>query len=982
MRIARQFTETGQSPYTGVDFHFVSCIDSGADGQAPFEFPQHWPLESCEMLAHEYMCKSGMAARFIPVREQGVPAWLWRRIPDRKALAALPDGGDGGDGGFETSARQVFDRIAGAWTYTGWKCGYFDTEEDARVFFDEIRFMLCHRMAAPDGPQWRNTGLYWAYGVGRNFDAGCITDYRTGKVTRARAKHLPPSGAFIQGVAGDEAGVGGIFDLWQREARLLGAGLGTASNVSDVSGGSDQGLLRHIKVGDHAAYAVRGDTAKGPDRMITVDADHADAACFIQSKTVDRHRSAALLSGHRQLQRQAGAIRDACRQPRRKQLRKETRNSALRLALHGARAARIPDSYADSLVRLAAENTDQDLLAFDQEITAPVVDGAAAPGDARHVLRIPDRILGAPGGDVLWRRLGETAWSCGATGILFETEANRWNTCATSGAIRSSAAGADYLFLDDSGCGRASLNLPGFLKNGGEFDAEGFTAAVRLWTMALDIAVMMTALPTPRLATRNWEFRPLGLGMINLTGLLMGSGIAYDSDRGRGLCAAVAALMTGAAYAASAEMAEEMGCFPAFEANRASMQGVIGRHHCAAMALHPADTALDRAVRRTWDGALAAGEAGGFRNAQVTLISSARDTAMLMGHDGHGIEPDAAVARFERLPGGVYRKTIHPSVPLGLAALGYRSEQIDAIVTHVLGHGTLASAPGVNFESLRRRGFDHAALERVETALQSAPDIGMAFNPWVLGENFCTSMLGFRAEDLDDPEFNLLAGLGYSDAAIEAANSYCCGADTLEGAPHLAGEHVAVFDCSRPQRGKGGVSGRHLSVECRIRMMAAAQPFVSGAVGDGIRLPEAATVEDCRKAFRLAWRLGLKILIVDRDGAGTTAWESAAPAGRAAFTEASLATAAAQLAGELPEAAEIHGGLMIYPGGRAEGGAPRTEHGSNRQTNRQTNRTCSEGGEQDPARAAETSRRSSPDAARSTASVPSSADAVVEQRQV
>ena len=993
-------------------------------------FPSHWPDDACLTLAQDCFHKSGIAAHLTYVPEKDVPVWLWRRIPDRDSMASLPE--DVRMTG-ETSARQVFDRVAGAWTYAGWKCGYFDGEKDARTFFDEIRFMLCHRFAAPDASQLRSAGLYWAYGIAQRDDGGCITDYSTGTVVRATGEHLPLHGTFIQGVGGDIAGEGGIFDLWQREARVLSCGLDTASNVSNMAAGRG-GLRSHLHVGDAAADAVLAAGAPGGKRLVTVDAGHADAVGFAESKTADQYRRAALASGGRLLERQAGAIRDACRQPSPKRRAGPSRNPALRLALHGARAAQIPLAYADKLARLAAEGDGQGYLALDGGGAVGSRYPGAAERNTRHAVRMTDEVIVGSsktrtGADRLLHRVAEAAWSCGGAGILFESAANLWNTCAASGTIRSVAAGADFMFLDDSACGRASLNLATFVCGEDDrlFDTDGFTAAVRLWTVALDISVAASAMPTPRLAARNWDFRPLGLGIANLSGLLMSAGTPYNSADGRAMCATIAALLTGTAYAVSAEMAQEMGGFPAFGRNRDAMLAVIRRHRRAAKGRAPfeelccPDTALEKAARRAWDTAIAAGEVSGFRNAQVTLISRAGDGGMLTGCDGDGIEPQVAMTQFERLPGGGYRKVINPSVPDALRALGYDSDQIGEIVRYVLGHGTLKSAPGINHESLRRRGFDEEALERLEAALPTALDIRMAFNPWSLGETFCTRMLGFRAVDLEDDAFDMLAGLGFSNAGIEAADTYCCGADTLEGAPHLRPEHLAVFDCSYPQ---GAHGTRRLSTASRIAMLAAAQPFVSGAVGHRLALPGNASVGDCKAAFRLAWRLGLKILILDRDDAEPEAWETAALPGAAEFTEASVATAAALVAGDLPDSARVRGGFLIYDGDLAdpgptarrhvagsEKGAPPADDG--RQSNQPAlspgmsqalaiasatralasrdaaesgaspnNRTCSDGGEEKTATAAETSRRSSQDAARSAASVPSSADAVVEQRQV
>ncbi|MHA1108825.1 MAG: hypothetical protein ACTSQV_06885, partial [Alphaproteobacteria bacterium] len=757
-------------------------------------------------------------------------------------------------------------------------------------------------------------------------------------------------------------------------------------------------------------------------------ADHAQACAFAESAIAEQRQRAALASGAGLVERQAAAIRNSCRPTTGRKKTGRSRNPALLLAMHGARAAKIPEGYARDLARLAAEDNGDGFLALDGNgavgtgfaTSASVIAGRRT----RRAVRMSDQHLAAAdseGSDTnhLLHRLAEAAWLSGGTGIMFDSAANSWNTCKASGAVRSPAAGADFIFLDDSACPRASIDLAAFAGGGTArnplFDTFGFAAATVLWTIALDISVMNTAMPTMRLAARSWEFRPLGLGADNLAGMLMSCGIAYDSAEGRAMCAAIMALMTATAYAASAGMARELGPFPGFERNRDHMLGVIRRHRQAATGRQQVETppcpdaALEQAARHAWDRALALGEKSGFRNAQATLLSGARADTQLAGHHAAGIEPGAAVTRYERLPGGGFRKTINRPAAHALKALGYSTAQIDDILLYVLGHGSLESAPGINHESLRRRGFDGHALERMEATMPSALEIGMVFNPWNLGEKFCTHMLGFRTRDIDDPDFDILAGLGFSNAAIEAANTYCCGADTLEGAPHLKDEHLAVFDGA----GRTGRQGaRRVSTEARIRMMAAAQPLVSGGVGSGITVPEAASVGDCRAAFRLAWRLGLKILMVQREGAGIEAGDVAAPTARTEYDDASIATAAALVSGDLPEAARAKGGFLIYDGGLAkDDAAPRrvtpreaekpdpaaspgmsqalaiactaralADQEAARKAASSKNRTCSDGGKEQPAATAETSRRSSQDAARSAASVPSSADAVVKHR--
>jgi len=485
----------------------------------------------------------------------------------------------------------------------------------------------------------------------------------------------------------------------------------------------------------------------------------------------------------------------------------------------------------------------------------------------------------------LWDRIGYAAWASADPGLQFDTTINEWHTCPESGRINASNPCSEYNFLDDTACNLASLNLMVFRGADGRFDVAAFEHAVRLWTIVLEISVLMAQFPSKEIARRSYDFRTLGLGYANLGGLLMSMGIPYDSTAGRALGGAITALMTGASYAASAEMAGDPGlkpggAFPGFAKNREAMLRVIRNHRRAAhgesvgfealsvlpVALDAAncpDPALAAAARRRWDTALALGEKHGFRNAQATVLAPTGTIGLAMDCDTTGIEPDFALVKFKKLAGGGYFKIINRGVPQALKALGYGSAEIAAIERYALGHGTLAGAPAINHESLRERGFDDEALAAVEAALASAFDIKFAFNKWTLGEAFLIEGLGIAPGALDDPTFDLLAALGFARAEIEAANAYCCGAMTLEGAPCLKPEHLPVFDCASPC---GRTGRRALSVDSHIGMIAAVQPFVSGAISKTINMPNGATVEDCMDAYMLSWRLGLKATALYRDG--------------------------------------------------------------------------------------------------------------------
>ena len=513
-------------------------------------------------------------------------------------------------------------------------------------------------------------------------------------------------------------------------------------------------------------------------------------------------------------------------------------------------------------------------------VTNKFLETVRAGGEWRLYRRTDGAVAKTLPARALWEEIGYAAWACADPGIQFDTTINEWHTCPESGRINASNPCSEYMFLDDTACNLASLNLMSFMAEDGTFDTAAFEHAVRLWTIALEISVLMAQFPSQAIAQRSYEYRTLGLGFANIGGLLMARGLPYDSDAGRAICAAVSALMTGVAYATSAEMAEEMGAFPGFEKNRNGMLRVIRNHRCAAHGMANGyeglgtlpvpldddacpDAAVVAAARRAWDRTLQLGEAHGYRNAQATVIAPTGTIGLVMDCDTTGIEPDFALVKFKKLAGGGYFKIINRTVPAALRTLGYAEDQIDDIARYAVGHGTLDGAPGIDHAALKDRGFAEANLQMLESSLQSSFDIKFAFNKWTLGEDFCTRVLGLDAAAMDDVSFDMLAALGFSRKEVEAANAYCCGAMTLEGAPHLADEHLAVFDCANAC---GRTGRRYLTVESHIRMLAAAQPFISGAISKTINMPNGATVDDCKDAYMLSWRLGLKANALYRDG--------------------------------------------------------------------------------------------------------------------
>jgi len=915
MRIQRRFTERGQSPYTGIEFRESASEIKNPDGSVVFALerfsvPTHWSQVAADILAQKYFRKAGVAARLKRVEENSVPSWLWRAVPDMDALETLPENERFGS---ETDARQVFDRLAGTWTYWGWKGGYFSSEEDAEAFFDEMRFMLAKQMGAPNSPQWFNTGLHWAYGIDGPSQGHYYVDFETGvlKASDSAYEHPQPHACFIQSIEDDLVNENGIMDLWVREARLFKYGSGTGTNFSSLrgeneslsGGGKSSGLMSFLKIGDRAAGAIKsGGTTRRAAKMVVVDMDHPDIEAYINWKVLEEQKVAALVTGSKVLSDRLNAVlracvncdsdNDGCFDPK--------QNPALKREVKAARKAKVPDSMIRRIIQYARQGyTSLEIPIYDTDWDSEAYRTVAGQ-NSNNSVRVTDAFLKAveedgtwdlilrKGGGVgktvsareLWDQVGYAAWSCADPGIQFHTTINDWHTCPSAGPINASNPCSEYMFLDDTACNLASLNLMAFRSKDGSFDVEGYEHAIRLWTVVLEIAVTMAQFPSRQIAQLSYEYRTLGLGYANIGGLLMASGIPYDSDEGRALGGALTAIMTGVSYATSAEMARELGAFPGFEANREHMLRVIRNHARASRgeqhgyedlstppvpldhASCPDPTLLTHAMR-AWDQALELGRQYGYRNAQATVIAPTGTIGLVMDCDTTGIEPDFALVKFKKLAGGGYFKIINRMVPQALEALGYDEVEIKQIIDYAVGRGSLDGAPGVNLEALAAKGFGPEKLDVVEKAVSSAFDIKFVFNKWTLGEAFCVETLGLAPERLDLPDFDLLAEIGFSKSDIDAANEYACGAMTLEGAPGLDPAHLPVFDCASPCGRKGT---RYLSVESHIRMMAAAQPFISGAISKTINMPNEATVEDCKAAYLLSWRLALKANALYRDG--------------------------------------------------------------------------------------------------------------------
>jgi ribonucleoside-diphosphate reductase alpha chain len=899
MKFERRFTKIAGDPYAELTFVTRASELKRTDGRQAGSVlevlvPETWSQVATDIMAQKYL------------RRAGVP-----------------------ETGRETDARQVFHRLAGCWTDWGQRHGYFATAADAAAFYDETCHMLARQMVAPNSPQWFNTGLHFAYGITGASQGHYYVDPATDEVTQSDSayKRPQPHACFIQSVQDDLVSNGGIMDLWTREARLFKYGSGTGTNFSTVRGGGEKlagggvssGLMSFLKIGDRSAGAIKsGGTTRRAAKMVCLDLDHPDIREFISWKAIEEQKVVALVAGSRAMNEHCRAIvRATQKDGTEAEARLDpSRNAALRDAMRDARKAHIPDSFVRRILDLVQQgHADIKIETYDLDWESAAYLTVAGQ-NSNNSVRITNDFMRAVAQDADWslrhRTTGEVsatfkarelwddvvaaAWQCADPGVQFDTTINEWHTCPQDGRINASNPCSEYMFLDDTACNLASLNLLAFQGEGDVFDVEAFRHACRIWTTILDISVQMAQFPSREIARKSWDFRTLGLGYANLGALLMRKGLPYDSAEARAFAGAVTAIMCGEAYRTSAEMAEELGAFPGFARNRDDMLRVLRNHRRAAYAvpateyegltitptpldLAACDPNLVAAAREVWDEALFLGDRYGFRNAQVTALAPTGTIGLLMDCDTTGIEPDFALVKFKKLAGGGYFKIINQSVPPALAALGYDEAQIEAIARYCTGHGTLVDSPCVSHAALKSKGFTDEALAKVEKDMAQAFDLSFTFSKWTLGEEFCVKALGLDSAALAADTYDILELLGFTRAEIAAANEHACGTMTLEGAPFLREEHLAIFDCANKCGRKGR---RFIGVRGHLGMMAAAQPFISGAISKTINLPYEATLEDIAGCYRDSWKAMIKANAIYRDGsklsqplsATATEWES------------------------------------------------------------------------------------------------------------
>jgi ribonucleoside-diphosphate reductase alpha chain len=828
LKVTRKYTSKGD-PYKGIVWEKRSSKIANPDGSVVFEMddveiPSTWSQVATDIMVSKYFRKAGVPQ----VDAEG------NVLKDENGEVVL---------GSETSSRQVFDRLAETWRHWGETTGYFATKDDAQAFEDELKYMLATQMAAPNSPQWFNTGLNHKYDLTGPAQGFWYVDPKTSKLVEADDSYSRPQphACFIQSIDDDLVNEGGIMDLWVKEARLFKFGSGTGTNFSHLRGEGEQlsgggvssGVMSFLKIGDRAAGAIKsGGTTRRAAKMVILDLDHPDIETFIEWKAIEEDKARALIA--------AGYPAD----------------------FNGEAYATVSGQNSNNSVRVPTEF----LKAIEED------------GDWELTARTDGSVMKTVKARDLWNKVADAAWKCADPGVQYDTTINEWHTSPMGGKIRASNPCSEYLFLDNTACNLASLNLVKFYDDEKqEFDIASYKHALRIWTIVLEISVEMAQFPSKEIAQGSYDYRTLGLGYANLGSLLMRKGIAYDSNLGRAIAGALTAMLTGEAYKASAEMAGIVGTFPRYKENADNMLRVMNNHRKAAydsndyeglshdliaidQELCPEDLLV--AAQLSWDEAVELGTKNGYRNAQATVLAPTGTIGLLMDCDTTGVEPDFALMKFKKLAGGGYMKIANQSIGPALNALGYASNEVNEIINYVIGSMSLEDSPYVNKKSLIEKGLSEEDVAKIEAALPGAFEIQHAFNVFVLGEQTLKG-LGIPEEEYTSFDFNLLETLGYSRNEIAQANLDICGTQKIEGAPYLKEEHLDVFDCAN-KCGKDGE--RFIHYMGHVRMMAAAQPFISGAISKTVNMPNEATIEDIEDCYFEAAKIGVKAIAIYRDG--------------------------------------------------------------------------------------------------------------------
>ena len=883
LSIPRYYTKEGTSPFDMFTYDKKRSVIKNPDGSTVFtmedvEVPNFWSQVATDILAQKYFRKAGVPLK----NEQG------ELVIDENEKVIM---------GRETSIKQVAHRIAGCWRYWGEKYGYFASSDDAQIFYEEMVYMIIGQYAAPNSPQWFTTGLNFAYGITGPAQGHSYIDPVTKQLEYSQDAYSRsvPHACFIQSLNDDLVTEGGIFSLLTREARIFKYGSGTGSNFSKLrakgerlsGGGTSSGLMSFLKIFDTAAGSIKsGGTTRRAAKMVCLDLDHPEIEDIIWWKVREEEKVADLVAGSKILRKRLSKLIEQA-----KGKTEPLRDKEVRKSLKKAAQDHIPINYLVRALELAKQGYDLPLKEFDTHYESEAYLTVSGQ-NSNNSVRIPNSffeclqngkewalkarsnggVMKYVSAQKLWDDIGYCAWASADPGVQYDTTLNEWHTCPEDGRINASNPCAEYNFLDDTACNLASINLIKFYdEEAQQFDVAGYRHAIRLWIIALEISVLMAQFPSEEIARRSHIFRTLGLGYANIGTLLMLQSIPYDSDEARTIAGALAAIMTGDAYATSAEMARALGPFEGYARNKEHMLKVIRNHRRAAfddesyegltitpqpinLEICPAD--LLQAAHNSWDNALDWGTKWGYRNAQVSVIAPTGTIGLVLDCDTTGVEPDYALVKFKKLAGGGYFKIVNNSVPKALRRLGYSVQQIQDIIQYCLGHAALEESPVINWQSLRAKGLSDEQLQAVGKELRNAMDIRFVFNSWTLGKEFYD-------QAMEGKQGNILSILGFTEKEIDAANEYICGTMTLEGAPHLKEEHYAVFDCANKCGKKGK---RYIHPYGHLKMVAAVQSFISGAISKTINMPTDWTVQQVQHAYYDAWKMMVKAVALYRDG--------------------------------------------------------------------------------------------------------------------
>ena len=923
--IERRFTPAGEDAFDVFDWIEMDVEIRNPDGSMAdtvegVKLPSGFSGVPGKVCAQKYLRKAGVPRHLRKVPEDGVPVWLQRSTPDHERLQTLDAGNRMGG---ETDGRELFRRLAGTWTYWGWKYGYFASEADARAYFDEMCYLIASQRSAPNSPQWFNTGLHWAYGIEGPAQGHSFVDPETGELefSTNAYEHPQPHACFIQSVS--DSLVGGsesIMGLWNREALLFKYGSGTGSNFSRIrgageplsGGGSSSGLLSFLKIGDRAAGAIKsGGTTRRAAKMVTLDLDHPDIEEYIDWKSSEEEKVSALVIGSNILQKNANSLMNAIWKFGDDEGRFDQEvNPGLRRAMVRAIREHVPQPHIQRILDLAK----QGWKGVDFEILDTNWQGEAyltvSGQNSNNSVRVPNQFMDSvkQGGDWnlywrtelerseaedrepepcktmdaggLWDKVAYTAWACADPGVQFDTTINEWHTCPEGGKINGSNPCSEYMFLDDTACNLASINLLHYYDLDTQtFHIDDFRHSVRLWTTTLEISVLMAQFPSEEIARKSYEYRTLGLGYCNIGSLLMHMGIPYDDERAYAICGAITSIMCGETYSTSAEMASILGPFPDYERNSEHMLRVMRNHRRAAydssvddyegltvspMGINAKKCPKDllEAARESWDRAVREGEEHGYRNAQTTVIAPTGTIGLIMGADTTGVEPQFSLVQFKTLAGGGSLRIVNKGVPSALRRLGYSDNECKTIEEYIIGTGRIAGCPSLPVDRLMEAGLSGKDLAEIESKMGDVFDIRSAFAPSLLGKELCTGSLGMTEDQYEDAFFDTLSFLGFTQEEVDAAEEHIFGNLTIEGAPGLKEEHLAVFDCATPCGAKGR---RSIAWPAHVKMMAAAQPFISGAISKTINMPSNSTVDDVREAYNLSHTTMNKACAVYRD---------------------------------------------------------------------------------------------------------------------